>query len=125
MAKKKLQPKASRGPKPVRLKVKGNWQRAIKTSLAKKKPGEISFGWAGSSARAAVEMGIRDFDAQLLIACAIRKWNLDRRDLAVPNRDAPKLSFHHDSKIVRHLDDASSGLDVLLEWKMRPVIHDG
>jgi hypothetical protein len=34
--------RASRGPKPERLKVKGNWQRAIKQSLAKKKPPE---GW--------------------------------------------------------------------------------
>jgi hypothetical protein len=34
--------KAKRGPKPEVLKLKGNWQRSIKRSMAKKKPPE---GW--------------------------------------------------------------------------------
>jgi hypothetical protein len=35
-------PNAAPGPKPDRLKLKGNWQAAIKKSLMKKKPPE---GW--------------------------------------------------------------------------------
>ena len=34
--------KASRGPKPVTLKIEGKWQDAVKKSLSKKKPRE---GW--------------------------------------------------------------------------------
>ena len=41
------------------------------------------------------ELGIRDFDAQLLIACAIRKWALDRRYDPSPNPHAPRLSFEY------------------------------
>jgi len=37
-----MKPKAKTGPKPELLKIKGNWQAAIKRSLAKKKPKE---GW--------------------------------------------------------------------------------
>lgn len=48
-------------------------------------------------ARAAAEMGFRDFDAQLLIACAVRRWALDRRYDARPSRSAPKLSFEYRS----------------------------
>jgi hypothetical protein len=48
-------------------------------------------------ARAAEEMGIRDFDAQLLIACAVRRWALDRRYDARPSISAPKLSFEYRS----------------------------
>ena len=38
-------------------------------------------------------VGIRPFDAQLLIACAIREWALDHAYDAVPSPDAPELSF--------------------------------
>jgi hypothetical protein len=33
-------PKAARGPRPEVLKIKGNWQFAIKKSLTKKRPAE-------------------------------------------------------------------------------------
>ena len=46
-------------------------------------------------AAAAKEMGIRDFDAQLLIACAVRKWALDHTYDATPTRHAPALSFEY------------------------------
>ncbi len=46
-------------------------------------------------ASAAKEFGIRDFDAQLLIACAIRKWALDHAYDAVPSRREPALSFEY------------------------------
>ncbi|MGC1619307.1 MAG: hypothetical protein WA765_12535 [Candidatus Acidiferrum sp.] len=39
---KQKRPKAKPGPKAETLKIKGNWQRAMKTSLTKKKPPE---GW--------------------------------------------------------------------------------
>jgi len=39
---KSAKPRAKPGPKAETLKVKGDWRRAIKTSLAKKKPPE---GW--------------------------------------------------------------------------------
>jgi hypothetical protein len=48
-------------------------------------------------AQAARELGIRDFDAQLLIACAIRKWALDHRYDPRPNPNAPRLSFEYKS----------------------------
>jgi hypothetical protein len=44
-------------------------------------------------AAAAKALGILPFDAQLLIACAIRQWSLDRRYDPTPRPDAPKLSF--------------------------------
>jgi hypothetical protein len=40
--KKSTKPKAKPGPKAETLKIKGNWQRAMQTSLTKKKPPE---GW--------------------------------------------------------------------------------
>src|SRR6185369_13269727 len=48
-------------------------------------------------ADAARDMGIRPFDAQLLIACAIRKWSLDHRYDPTPTLTAPKLSFEYKS----------------------------
>src|SRR6185295_16778767 len=46
-------------------------------------------------ADAARDLGIRSFDAQLLIACAIRKWSLDHRYDPTPTLAAPKLSFEY------------------------------
>jgi hypothetical protein len=40
-------------------------------------------------------MGIRPFDAQLLVACAIRQWALDRRYDPTPTLNAPALSFEY------------------------------
>ena len=48
-------------------------------------------------AKAAEEMGIRAFDAQLLIACAVRQWALDRRYDPTPSPVAPALSFEYQS----------------------------
>jgi hypothetical protein len=45
--------------------------------------------------RVAEGMGIRDFDAQLLIACAIRKWHFDRREDGKPSKHAPRLSYEY------------------------------
>jgi hypothetical protein len=39
--------------------------------------------------------GIRPFDAQLLIACAIRQWAMDHRYDGGPSPDAPALSFEY------------------------------
>ena len=46
-------------------------------------------------AAAAEELGIRSFDAQLLIACAIRKWALDHTYDAMPSPHEPALSFEY------------------------------
>jgi hypothetical protein len=46
-------------------------------------------------ARLAGEMGIREFDGQLLIACAVRKWSMDHRYDESPSRDAPRLSYEY------------------------------
>lgn len=43
----------------------------------------------------AESLGIQPFDAQLLIACAIRKWAIDRRYDASPNPSAPRLSWEY------------------------------
>ncbi len=40
--KKTTPPKVSRGPEPDRLKLTGDWKKAVKKSLAKKKPAD---GW--------------------------------------------------------------------------------
>ena len=48
--------------------------------------------------RLAVEaenLGIRSFDAQLLIACAVRQWALERRYDPTPALEAPTLSFEY------------------------------
>jgi hypothetical protein len=42
MKNKKQKPKAKPGPKAETLKIKGDWRRAMKASLTKKKPPE---GW--------------------------------------------------------------------------------
>ena len=41
------------------------------------------------------KVGIRPFDAQLLIACAIRQWALDHRYDPMPTRQAPRLSYEY------------------------------
>lgn len=46
-------------------------------------------------ASAAADMGIRPFDAQLLIACAIRKWAIDRQYDPTPTLNAPQLSYEY------------------------------
>ena len=46
-------------------------------------------------AEIADDLKIRPFDAQLLIACAIRKWALDHRYDATPTLRAPRLSFEY------------------------------
>jgi hypothetical protein len=46
-------------------------------------------------AAAADALAIRSFDAQLLIACAIRKWVLDRQYDATPTHAAPALSSEY------------------------------
>ena len=43
----------------------------------------------------AQELGIRPFDAQMLIACAVRQWSLDHRYDALPTPDAPALAPEH------------------------------
>jgi hypothetical protein len=43
------------------------------------------------------DLGIRPFDAQLLIACAIRQWVLDRDYDPRPSLAAPALSFEYKS----------------------------
>jgi hypothetical protein len=73
-------------------------------------------------AKEAATVGIRDFDAQLLIACAVRQWSLDHRYDATPSPSAPQLSFEYRAwgrvwtrlAIVAGLAFA---LDVLIIWK--------
>ncbi len=73
-------------------------------------------------ADAAAALGIRDFDAQLLIACAIRRWALDRRYDAAPSKSAPALSFEYRSwkrvwtRIALVLGTAAA-IDGIILWK--------
>lgn len=46
-------------------------------------------------AAAAEDLGLRPFDAQLLIACAIRQWALDHQYDPTPTLEAPALSFEY------------------------------
>lgn len=57
--------------------------------------GVIRFEHRRRLAHAAERLGIRPFDAQLLIACAVRKWALDRSYDPSPSRDAPQLSAEY------------------------------
>jgi hypothetical protein len=73
------------------------------------------------AARAA-EMGIRDFDAQLLIACAVRQWALDRRYDPRPSLAAPRLSFEYKSwgrawVRVAILLGVAAAVDAVILWK--------
>jgi hypothetical protein len=46
-------------------------------------------------AKLADTLAIRPFDAQLLIACAVRRWALDHHYDPTPTRHAPALSFEY------------------------------
>ena len=67
-------------------------------------------------------LGIRPFDAQLLIACAIRQWALDRRYDASPNPTAPALSpefrgWHRAWARISLILGTAAILDVIILWK--------
>ena len=71
----------------------------------------------------AADVGIREFDAQLLIACAVRQWSLDRRYDPSPSRNAPRLSFEYRSVSkawwrVGSVIGAALGIDLIfiLKW---------
>jgi hypothetical protein len=73
-------------------------------------------------AREATAAGIRDFDAQLLIACAVRKWALDHRYDSSPSPTAPHLSFEYRAwgRVWRRLaivGGLALALDLLIIWK--------
>jgi len=73
-------------------------------------------------AAAGEALGIKAFDAQLLIACAVRQWAMDRRYDASPRPDAPVLSFEHQSwgrMWVRFgiLVGTAVALDAVFLWK--------
>jgi len=70
----------------------------------------------------AESLAIRPFDAQLLIACAVRQWALDHRYDAAPSPQAPVLSFEYKSwrrvwtRIALVLIFAVT-LDAIIIWK--------
>jgi hypothetical protein len=57
--------------------------------------GVIRFEHRRRLAQVAERLGIRPFDAQLLIACAVRKWALDRSYDPRPSPHAPRLSAEY------------------------------
>jgi hypothetical protein len=70
----------------------------------------------------AVAVGIREFDAQLLIACAVRQWALDHRYDATPSPMAPKLSFEYQAwgRVWMRLaivGGMAIALDAIIIWK--------
>ncbi len=73
-------------------------------------------------AREASAAGIRDFDAQLLIACAVRQWGLDHCYDASPSPTAPALSFEYRAwgRVWRRLaivGGLAIALDMIIIWK--------
>src|SRR6185295_2531923 len=68
------------------------------------------------------ELGIKAFDAQLLIACAIRQWVLDREYDPRPSPHAPALSFEYKSfrrtwRRIALLLGTIVALDALILWR--------
>jgi len=65
----------------------------------------------------ASDMGIRPFDAQLLIACAVRQWSLDHIFDTTPDRQAPKLSaeYRNWSRVWLRFGIVA-GLAITLDW---------
>jgi hypothetical protein len=66
--------------------------------------------------------GIRAFDAQLLIACAIRQWAMDHQYDSAPSPDAPALSFEYRAwrKVWLRIGvvlGAAVALDTIIIWK--------
>ena len=73
-------------------------------------------------AEEAERLGIRPFDAQLLIACAIREWAMDHQYDAAPSPDAPALSFEYRAwrRVWLRLAIVAGfaiGLDLIIIWK--------
>ncbi len=73
-------------------------------------------------AKQAAALGIRDFDAQLLIACTIRQWALDHQYDASPSPMAPELSFEYRAwgRVWRRLaivGGMAAILDGIIIWK--------
>ena len=70
----------------------------------------------------AESLGIRPFDAQLLIACAVRQWALDRHYDPSPTLQAPRLSYEYRAwrrvwtRIALVLGTAAV-LDSIILWK--------
>ncbi len=66
--------------------------------------------------------GIRAFDAQLLIACAVRQWGMDHRYEGGPSLEAPALSFEYQSwrRVWMRLAIVfgfAIGMDLIIIWK--------
>jgi hypothetical protein len=70
----------------------------------------------------AEHLGIRSFDAQLLIACAVRQWSLDRHYDPAPTFEAPRLSFEYQAwqrawRRVALIVGTAAALDLIILWK--------
>ncbi len=82
--------------------------------------GIIRFDDRKRLAALAQQMEIRPFDAQLLIACAVRQWSVDRTgEKAVPSK---KISLHpkHRSawRKLTLMVILAAALDVVLIWRL-------
>ena len=70
----------------------------------------------------AEDLGLRPFDAQLLIACAVRQWALDHRYDAAPTPEAPALSFEYKAwrrvwTRIGLVVGTAAALDIIILWK--------
>lgn len=70
----------------------------------------------------AESVGLRGFDAQLLIACAIRQWAMDHRYEGGPSPEAPALSFEYQAwrKVWMRLAIVfgfAIAMDLIIIWK--------
>ena len=71
---------------------RGMAERFSRLAYARIEGGVIRLEDRRQLGRQAEKLGIRPFDAQLLIACAIRQWALDRSYDPRPSPTAPRLS---------------------------------
>lgn len=85
---------------PTLARAIGRYEQSVAESFSRAAYGTVEAGIIRLDDRRhlsalADQLGIRPFDAQLLIACAIRKWALDHTYQATPSKHEPALSFEY------------------------------
>jgi hypothetical protein len=113
---------------PVLRRAMGKYSERVAEEFSQKAYEHVEGGIIRQDGRrelalAAKQMEIREFDAQLLIACAVRKWGMDRRYDASPSPEAPELSAEYKAwgrvwKRIALVIGMAAVVDGVIIWKM-------